>query len=174
MKTKAGIGLLVVCLLILAGLLVRPTPAFADDLAILKFSTMVGVPRTYTGNTNAIRGISGGGFPWVISTAEGKLTSSGKLNVDVTGLVIDPHDPAAITAGVAGKNPAPAFKAIVSCLSIDPSGAPSTVNISTSAFPATSDGNADIQTFVNLPHPCIAPIIFVTSPGGAWFAATGY
>jgi hypothetical protein len=27
---------------------------------------------------------------------------------------------------------------------------------------------------VDLPSPCIAPIVFVTSPNGAWFAATGF
>ena len=30
--------------------------------------------------------------------------------------------------------------------------------------------NATIDTTVTLPHPCIQPIGFVTSPGGAWFA----
>jgi len=29
------------------------------------------------------------------------------------------------------------------------------------------------DTMVGLPQPCIAPIVFVTSPTGAWFAATG-
>ncbi len=47
------------------------------------------------------------------------------------------------------------------------------------SFPATTGpassggGNSEIETNVSLPHPCIAPIVFVTSPGGAWFAATG-
>jgi hypothetical protein len=35
-------------------------------------------------------------------------------------------------------------------------------------------GNAEIEAQLTLPQPCIAPLIFVTSPGGAWFAATGY
>jgi hypothetical protein len=26
---------------------------------------------------------------------------------------------------------------------------------------------------LELPSPCLAPIVFVTSPGGAWFAVTG-
>jgi len=26
---------------------------------------------------------------------------------------------------------------------------------------------------LELPQPCIAPIVFVTSPGGAWFSITG-
>jgi len=29
------------------------------------------------------------------------------------------------------------------------------------------------EAALGLPSPCIAPIVFVTSPGGAWLAATG-
>lgn len=52
-------------------------------------------------------------------------------------------------------------------------------NILTDPFPATTGpasaggGNAEIVADVALPQPCIAPIIFVTSGGGNWFAATG-
>jgi hypothetical protein len=140
---------------------------------------MAGVPRPYTGPTNAIRGIPGGGLPWVISSAQGELSTSGDLEVKVTGLVLDPNDPAVIAGGNAGKNPIPQFKAIVSCQSVDSSGAAITVNVSTALFPATTGlasaggGNAKIEDHVNLPHPCLAPIVFVTSPGGSWFAVTG-
>ena len=141
---------------------------------------MTGVPRPYTGGTNAIRGVSGGGVPWVVYSAEGELTASGKLKVTVRGLVIDPNDAVAISRGLAGTNPSPTFKAIVSCLSKDMAGNPTTVNVSTDAFSATTGlasaggGNADIEAMVSLPMPCIAPIIFVTSGGGSWFAATGF
>ncbi|MGE5567760.1 MAG: hypothetical protein ACM3S5_01880 [Rhodospirillales bacterium] len=91
----------------------------------------------------------------------------------------DPTDPAVISAGLANRNTVAAYRAIVSCLSKDASGAPTTVNLMTDQFPATTGfaseggGNAKIEAFLNLPSPCIAPIMFVTSPGGAWFAATG-
>jgi hypothetical protein len=39
--------------------------------------------------------------------------------------------------------------------------------------PATTTGDAEIGAKVTLPSPCFAPIVFVTSGGGAWFAATG-
>lgn len=151
----------------------QASPAAASSPKILDFDTMVGVPRPYTGPTNAIRDIPGGGLPWVVGSAKGKLETDGSVEIKVTGLVIDPNDPAAITAGVAGINPAPAFEAIVSCLSKDASGAPITVNRVTPTFPASPDGNSMISATVDLPHPCIAPIVFVASPGGAWFAATG-
>lgn len=177
MKTKAGIGLFLIGVLI-AGVLLfnRASQVSADDLAILKFGTMIGVPKAFTGAQAPIRGINGGGLPWVIGTADGKLTSSGKLNVYITGLVLDPNDPTVISRGLAGDNPVPFFRAVVSCLA----GNGSTMNISTGLFPATTGlasaggGDASIETFITLPHPCIAPIIFVTSPGGAWFATTGY
>ena len=109
----------------------------------------------------------------VIGSANGELKANGKIEVNVRGLVIDPNDPAAIAAGRAGTNPSPSFIAIVRCLSKDAVGAATTVNVQTKPFPATSNGNSKIEDTVSLPQPCIAPIIFVASPGGAWFAATG-
>jgi hypothetical protein len=51
------------------------------------------------------------------------------------------------------------------------------VNLATAPVPASSDGDATIQATVELPDPCVAPIVFVTSgtgsPPGNWFAATG-
>lgn len=145
----------------------------ADESRLLQFNAMVGVPRPYTGAANAIRGVPGGGLPWVIEFGSGKLSPDGDLDILVKGLVIDPNDPAAIAAGRAGTNPSPSFMAIVSCLSKDASGA-TTVNVSTGLFPADAEGNARIKDTVTLPQPCIAPIVFVTSANGAWFAATGY
>jgi len=149
------------------------TQATAKEPKILEFSTMVGVPRPYTGAANAIRGVPGGGLPWVIGSAEGELKANGKLEITVRGLVIDPVDPAAITAGLAGKNPSANFKAIVSCQSKDPGGNAVIAKVSTGLFPADAAGNSKIEETVILPKPCIAPIIFVTSPTGSWFAATG-
>lgn len=176
MKTKAGIGLLLMCVLVFSAFFVRPAAQVnADGLTILKFGTMVGVPKAYTGQ-NTIRGIFGAGLPWVISGAEGKLTASGKLNVSVTGLVLDPNDPTVISRGLGNFNPSASFRAEVSCQTADGG----VQNVITDPFPATTGlasaggGNAQIETFVSLPKPCIAPIIFVTSPTGSWFATTGY
>ena len=94
----------------------------ARETKVLEFSRMAGVPRPYTGTANAIRGVPGGGLPWVISSAEGELKADGKLEIVVMGLVIDPSDPAAIAAGRGGTNPSANFKATVSCLSKDANG----------------------------------------------------
>jgi hypothetical protein len=141
--------------------------AKADDSKVLQFNTMVGVTRPYTGATNPIRNIPGGGVPWVIEFVNGKLSPNGDVDVLVKGLVIDPNEP----VPPAGTNPSPVFKVIVSCLSTAVAGVP--VNVSTRNFPADTAGNAHIKDTVSLPQPCIAPIIFVTSGGGSWFAATG-
>lgn len=143
--------------------------ATAKDSEIMEFSSMVGVPRPYTGAANAIRGVPGGGRPWAIGAAEGELKANGKLEVEVRGLVIDPNEPVA----TAGTNPSPTFRVIVSCMSTDATGAAVVSNVMTEPFPADAAGNAEVETKLTLPSPCIAPIIFVTSATGSWFAATG-
>jgi len=150
------------------------TPASADESKVLEFNTMVGVPRPYTGATNAIRGVPGGGLPWVIAFGKGKLSPEGDVDILVKGLVFDPNDPVVIERGIGGTNTVPNFKAIVSCLSKDTDGHAITVNLPTGLFPADAEGNARIKDSVSLPNPCIAPILFVTSPTGAWFASTGF
>lgn len=152
-------------------LMAVPTVQSGDK--ILEFDTMVGVPRPFTGTSTPIRGLAGGGLPWVISEGEGELKVDGRIEVEVEGLVLDPNDSVVIARGLAGINPVAEFKAIVSCLSKDRMGNAITVNVGTGLFPADREGNSEIEDIVELPDPCIAPIIFVTSPGGAWFSATG-
>jgi hypothetical protein len=148
--------------------LILGSAATANEPKILEFDSMVGNTAAFTGATNPIRGINGGGLPWMIGSGSGELKSDGKLEIHVQGLVL--------AAGAnAGSNPIGSFRAIVSCLTADGG----VQNILTDAFPATTGpaaeggGNSEIETQVTLPDTCIAPIIFVTSPGGAWFAATG-
>lgn len=148
--------------------------ASADESKVLEFNTMIGVPRPYTGATNAIRGVPGGGLPWVIEFGKGKLSPEGMVDVLVKGLVFDPNDQAVIDRGIGGTNTVPNFKVIVSCMSRDATGNAVPVNVSTALFPADPEGNAHIKDIVELPSPCIAPILFVTSPGGSWFASTGF
>ena len=153
-----------------------PLQARASELKILEIDTMVGVPRSYVASSgNTIRGVSGGGLPWVIGGAKGELSTTGELEILVTGLVFDPNDQAVIDAGLANRNTVAQFRAIVSCQTL--SGG--FENVMTDPFNATvgtlaqGGGNAKIETMVNLPKPCIAPIVFVTSPRGQWFAVTG-
>jgi hypothetical protein len=144
--------------------------ASASSPRMLTFSTMVGVPAGLTGAQSQVplRGINGGGLPWTLASGTGRLSTSGHLEVEVKGLVL--------AAGAnAGSNPIASFRALVSCVRDDGTFA----NILTDAAPATigpataGGGNAEIEADITLPHPCIAPIVFVTSPTGSWFASTG-
>ena len=154
--------------IVLSGLVIASTVSTAAAPSaktpkMLEFDTMVALPQAFTGTQAPIRGINGGGLPWAIDQARGELDVNGKLEVQVRGLVL--------AAGAnAGINPLATFRAVVSCLADDRS----TQNLSTLPFAATSSGDADIEAFVTLPRPCIAPIVFVTSAGGAWLATTGH
>ena len=163
-NTVTAAGSAVVAALLLASPLAMAQPSSK----ILEFDTMVGVPAGMTGTKSPIRGINGGGIPWTVADASGELRADGRLEIAVIGLVF--------AAGPnVGANTVANFRAIVSCL--DGNGNP--VNISTGLFPATTGpassggGNAAIEAQLELPQPCIAPLVFVTSPTGSWFATTG-
>jgi hypothetical protein len=151
--------------------------ARADTGTILTFATMAPVSGPFVG-ANPIRGITGGGLPWIISEGGGELNANGHLVAHVTGLVLATSAP--VPPALQGTNPVPFFRAILSCLSIDAGGSPTVVNLDTGNFPATSTGDAEIEATLALPSPCLAPIIFVTGgpPIGSpvaprWFAVTG-
>jgi hypothetical protein len=167
---KRAVALLVA---VLAGgaLVVQSTAASSDHEDVLKFGTMAGVVEPFTGPANPIRGVPGGGLPWELDRAKGELRSDGRLEIRVEGLVLARRAP--VPENMRGTNPVPQFRAIVSCLTPGSAGQVDTVNLTTDPVPASPDGDARIKTRVALPEPCIAPIVFVTSPTGAWFAATG-
>ena len=136
---------------------------------VLEFDTMAGVVEPFTGAAHPVRGVNGGGLPWELDRARGTLDADGRLNVSVEGLVLARRAP--VPPALQGTNPIPQFRAVVSCLTPD---SPDTgERVATAPFPASPEGDARIRTRVELPEPCIAPIVFVTSPTEAWFAATG-
>jgi len=135
---------------------------------ILEWQTMVGVPSGLTGaqSQTPLRGLNGGGVPWTLTSAKGELSTGGQLEIEVVGLVV----------ASSGSNPAASFRGLVSCVNANGS----FTNVQTDPFPATTGlasaggGNSKIEAALSLPSPCIAPIVFVTSAGGSWFAATGH
>ena len=144
--------------------------ALADDgngNAILAFHRMAPVTGAFVGApTNPdggvpIRGIHGGGLPWRIDFADGELRADGRLRVRVRGLVLAGGPP-----NLVGTNPIATFRAIVSFENADP--------IFSDPVPASTSGDAEIDTQVALPSPGFAPIIFIgPGPARAWFAVTG-
>ncbi|MGE5802654.1 MAG: hypothetical protein ACM358_10370 [Gemmatimonadota bacterium] len=155
----------VLCLVLLLATAV-PTVA-ADREKILDFDTMVGVSGPFKGAVNPINGVNGGGLAWTIDVGRGRLRADGELTIAVRGLVF-------AEGPNVGRNTVPGFRGLVSCHTLDTTGAAVIVNVSTDVFAATTAGDADIRADVELPEPCIAPIVFVTSPAGAWFATTGF
>jgi len=164
-SSKLHVVAFVLAVALVASFVTQTSTASGEGNPIVTFNTMAPVTGPFVGTANPIRGINGGGLPWAIANGNGVLHADGKLDVNVHGLVL--------AAGPnTGKNPIPTFRAVVSCLSVS-NGNPTTVNVSTDPFAATTTGDAHIHARLALPSPCIAPIIFVTSPTGAWFAATG-
>jgi hypothetical protein len=171
-RRTASLAVLLAALVALAGIQassVLAKPPTDHPPKILEFQTMVGVPPAFLSSAMPqlfIRGIPGPGAAWTLTAAKGELTTTGHLEIKVDGLVV----------ANSGSNPSPFFRAIVSCL--DSTGA--TVNLTTGQFPATTGlasangGDSTIEADVALPHPCIAPIVFVTNANGtSWFASTG-
>jgi hypothetical protein len=153
-----------------------PAVPFSQDSGsslIMKFDTLTPVAGPYAASAPSVRGIAGGGLPWVLRDGAGSLRDDGHLVVRIRGLVLAGHP--SVPVSLRGTNPFPAFRVVVSCLSIGSDGSVGIANVSTGDFEASSSGNADIDARVSLPQPCIAPIVLVTGPGGAenWFAVTG-
>jgi len=130
---------------------------------ILSFKTMYGVNGPFLGATNPVRGVDGDADIWLLKSAKGSLTSSGKLSIDVKGLVLP-----------TGLNDAPEFRALVSCLAVNGGNVVET-NVMTNGFPANEKGNSKIKAQLTLPQPCLAPIVMIL-PGDevVWFAMTGH
>jgi hypothetical protein len=168
-RSSVAVVVLGLVALLLAGTVAIATAKGPDQ--VLHWKTMVGVPAGLTGAQSQVplRGINGGGIAWTIERGRGTLSRSGHLEIEVEGLVL--------AAGAnAGSNPSATFRGLVSC--VNPDGTFS--NVLTDPFPATTGpasaggGNSEIEADVTLPASCIAPIVFVTSANGSWFASTGF
>jgi hypothetical protein len=135
-----------------------------EGRTILEFDTMFPVAPPFL-SSPVIRGVVGAGAAWKLTSVEGELKTNGKLEIDVRGLVLVST----------GQNPAATFRGAVSCLTPDGAGGVATVNKFTREFPATPTGNAHIEDVIpDLPHPCVAPIVFVVRGNTlVWFAVTG-
>ena len=134
-----------------------------DERAFLVFGNMIGVDGAFLGAD--IRGLTGDATARSVRMARGLLSSGGKLLIIVRGLV----------DATAGTNDQATVRGLVSCLSEATGGTgTTTVNVMTDEFPASTDGNAQINGSVQLPAQCLAPIVFVTNGAGdKWLAVMG-
>jgi len=145
---------------------------------VLSFTSMAGVDDSFLNNT-VVRGVMGDELPWDVGTVDGTLTSDGHLHLAVTGVVFS--DDPRVPVNLRGINDEDEFRAVVSCLTNGPHqgrgrghGLVETRNIFTDGFAATRTGDSTIDTFVTLPNPCVAPIVFVVAGSeDKWFTVTG-
>jgi hypothetical protein len=163
----------VVFLLGLAVLAALAVPALGlgggDGRKVLDANVLAPVTEPYTGST-AIRGVIGGGLPWILESGDANLRADGQLHVRVQGLLLARRAP--VPPDRQGTIPFSQLGAVVSCETTS-NGVATTANVSTQLFDVTPRGDGHLDTTVALPSPCFAPIVFVTSPTGAWFAVTG-
>lgn len=144
---------------------------------IVSFTTMFGVDGGFVKH-NPIRGVRGDELPWELTSASGSLTTDGHLVLTIRGLVF--KDDPSVPPDLRGINDETEFRALVSCLTSEGKGKGGRgriqiVNITTGGFPATPTGDSDIDTHVDLPNQCVAPIIFVLSGSeDFWFAVNGF
>ena len=146
-------------------------PEGVQVATVTQFDSMFTVKGAFLGAENSIRGVPGAGLPWTLGSVKGELSTDGALQIDVRGLVLA-NDPM-VPENLRLTNPVAHFMGIVSCKSMDGLGKVVRVNTSTGLFGATMAGDAKIEAMLHLPYPCVAPIIFVTTPTGAWLAVTG-
>ena len=112
-----------------------------------------------------VRGVGGGGAPWVVAEGEAELDSDGDLEVKVEGLLITgTGGPADGTTG-----PITMVAASLTCEGTN-------VVATTGLVPLSAAGDAEIEENVALPSSCVGPIILIraNSPTGPWIAASGF
>ena len=167
-RVALGLSLAIAAALVIQATALSSGGSRDDD--VLDFDTMAGVTDPFVGSAHPIRGVNGGGLPWELDQAKGELRADGRLRIEVEGLVLARRAP--VPAALQGTNPVPQFAAVVNCLT--PAQPVAGENVVTAPVPASADGDAEIQTTVELPSPCVAPVVFVTNgTGAAWFAVTG-
>jgi len=118
-------------------------------------SSMAAIPA----GAPTLFGVAGGGVAWVIDEGDATLTATGRLHVEVQGLVL----------ASSHTNPVGTGLAIVTCSGV--------VAATTAAVPFSAAGDAEVDATVSLPSPCFAPAVLfagVTANGDRWFAATGF
>lgn len=94
-----------------------------------------------------VAGVASGGAPWVITASEFRVSGSGRIEVEIRGLVLS-AGPLINTAG-----PVTMVSASLVCNDV--------VAGTTGAVPLSSGGDASIHDSLALPSSCIAPGLLI-------------
>ncbi len=124
------------------------------------------------------------GAPWVVASGKVQIQSTGRLEADVSGLLLT-GGPGMGTVG-----PVVTVFASLVCQKTVLTGAPTNeVVVSTTDVPLSAAGDAVIDEIITLPSVCVAPIVLIRvkladvgggpfdiAAGGftAWIAASGF
>ncbi|MFO0753097.1 MAG: hypothetical protein U0411_07230 [Thermodesulfovibrionales bacterium] len=147
-------------------------PDLKERKRILIFHTMSGVDGLFVKEENPVREVVGDELPWEIQFVWGKLNTIGHLEILVKGLVF--KDDPSVPAELRGINDETEFRGLVSCLT-EENGSVVTKNVTTQGFPATTEGDSFINADIELPRPCVAPLIMILAGSeDKWFAMTGF
>jgi hypothetical protein len=139
---------------------------------LLQFGAMYGVDGPFVGEANPIRDVPGDELPWTIGRSHGHLGTDGQLVLIVRGLVFT--DDEEVPPELRGTNDESQFRALVSCLT-EEGDSVVTRNVISAGFPATPTGDATIVTHLDLPNPCVAPVVMVLAGSeDKWFAVNGF
>jgi hypothetical protein len=142
-----------------------------EGKVLQSFDTMYGVDGPFVGDASPIRGIPGDELPWEVREAKGKLDTDGHLTIKIKGLVF--KDEPEVPPGLRGINDETEFRGVVSCL-VEDGDQVGTVNVITQGYHATRTGDSSIRATLDLPNPCVAPVIMVLAGSeDKWFAVAG-
>ena len=141
---------------------------------ILDFDTMYAVDGPFTSPANTINGVRGDDLPWELESASGSLLSDGHLELHVRGLVFADDDE--VPPELQGKNDERTFRVLLSCIT-EKEGQHKTeqARVFSRDFPASEDGDGDFDGEIEVPNPCVAPVLFIMAGSeDRWFAVTGF
>ena len=105
----------------------------------------------------AVGGIVSGGAPWVVQTGETSISPSGRIHVEVRGLLIGPGGPPTLV-GTTG--PVTMVGATLICGGTGGTAVPESSALVTPS-PLSASGNVEIDQTVNLPSACFGPVVLV-------------
>lgn len=121
-----------------------------------------------------IGGVNSAGAPWVVGEGQASVSSSGRVHVEVQGLLLGVGAPANLV-GTTG--PVAMVGATLVCGGAGGATVPEAVAVTPS--PLSLAGNAEIDQVVTLPAACVGPVVLVrifsatTGNLGAFIAVTG-
>jgi hypothetical protein len=103
--------------------------------------------------STTIGGVASGGAPWTVARGRAFVSSTGKLEVEVHGLLLTTGAPANLVGTV---GPVMMVAASLVC-----GGSGGAVAASTDGVPLSPAGDAKIEVTVTVPPTCMAPVILV-------------